>query len=538
MVDPSHPWKLLPPTPRNPSLPAHANIIAEEEEFYSLDKTDIHHTSSSQDDDGLPIRLSLLHILSVTQDTNEAWDAYCGLLFSPSPPDLEGPKIPFAHLHRVARLLASTPTKTREVFLRLLSVLLTIQRFGGEIPVYHWNALMAAAGGGYRKTSVEQFKLVFDTFKDMVLPNAPGASYGEEHQPEVVLGRGDLQGTPIEPDIYTYNTLISVAARTMDHVALRDATAALQNSGLSPDRISHLAMLKYFCGTKQSKGLRETLYKMRQQDLEIGLDGLNACIWGFARQGHLQVAADIYRVLRHHAIPEPDESVIQSVVQELAENENIVFQDEIIPNHITYTTMVQVMSYHGDLSAALNIFMDMLSSKNMEVGAPLHKDENGKLAPSYYTPILPVFRAIFLGFARHGIPPIKKGAPFTKRLRTSGEPLWTIENLSNIFDLFMDLPEGIDVKHQLVYWIMVAFAKTTNNNVALVRDRWEQIVAKFPGPWGGPDNRLQRLKANLYPPGTTPPGASQPPPETSEERIPWETALSRLEDSESMDDEW
>jgi hypothetical protein len=367
--------------------------------------------------------------------------------------------------------------------------------------VDQWNALIAAAGNGWRKKTPGDFKLALDIFNDMVSQKAPGSTLADTKQ----YSEEDLRLTEgAKPDLYTYNILINIAAKTLSASTLRHATSLLKSSGLAPDRFTHLSLLRYFTHTKQLSGVHSTLLKMQEQGLEVGLDGINACLWAYSHNDRADLASMVYRVLRHHVAPEMTigEHDIDATIERLASVEGIVIPHGMVPNSITYIIMIQMLAYRGDLIQALNVFIDMLSSPNLEVGAPVERDENRNLKPTNYLPTLPAFRALFLGFSRHAAPPPPKpNATLSARLRSlSNDSPWTLTNLESLFESFIVLP-GDTRPNQLVYWIMVAFAKTSENDMAKLRDVWKQLENRFGGPWGGPGHRLQRLRKTLFPHG-------------------------------------
>jgi len=70
--------------------------------------------------------------------------------------------------------------------------------------------------------------------------------------------------------------------------------------------------------------------------------------------------------------------------------------------------------------------------------------------------------------------------------------LW---HLSSLFKSFMELPVEPRPSERTIYWILVAFAKTTGNDKGKLRKVWVQLEKKFGGGWGG---RLQRFKQKIF----------------------------------------
>ena len=443
-------------------------------------------------------RRSLLQTLATSQSVTEVWEAYSNLLYSPDDAAIGEPRVPFVHMHRLCRILARHRPKTRKQFLRLLSVLTAIKEAGGEIKLHEWNALIDGAGKGWRRTSINDFRTSLGIYQDMITGRVPGKSSARDQGDE-----NELRTSPVIPDIYTYTTLISLASRTLHANAFSYATSLLASSGLAPNRITHLSLLTYFTFTKQLSGVRSTLLKMQEQKLELGLDGVNACLWSYGHNGRVDLVMMVYRLLRHNVSPEiyVGEDDVASVARRLRVEEHIVIPPDMKPNEVTFTTVIQILAHHGNLSATLSIFMDMLSSQNLEMGAPLVPDANGILKPTPYSPTLPVFRAIFLGFSRHGVCLMKDGtAP--PRFRTAnplGQPAWSLANLQALFDTFLILPDHIVVSRSMIYWIMVAFEKTSGNDVTLLRQIWKQLETRFKRPRYGPNNRLGRIQSKLFP---------------------------------------
>jgi pentatricopeptide repeat protein len=233
---------------------------------------------------------------------------------------------------------------------------------------------------------------------------------------------------------------------------------------------------------------------MRYQNLELGLDGLNACMWAYGRNERVDVAWRIYRLLRHNVVPETylGEGDVNEMASLLGE-EYIFVESNIRPNEVTFTMLIQMMAYLGHFESVLNVFHDMLTFLNMEQGAPLLVGGSGELNPSTYQPTVAVYRNVFLGFARHGIP---KG-----RARNSDETGWTLENLSALFDCFLQLRPNSTVTYANVDIIMKAFSVTSEDDLQLMRNVWASVEERF-----GPivfkptsTSRLMRTKMKLFP---------------------------------------
>ncbi|KIK65618.1 hypothetical protein GYMLUDRAFT_363384 [Collybiopsis luxurians FD-317 M1] len=449
--------------------------------FFTVTTSTPHNNMSDQD-----LYYHLCHVISNTDHVEDAWTAYSTILSLPPPKERRrgDPPIPFQHLHRLCRLLSRNRPKTRTQFLRLLSILYTIRKHGGTVHLFEWNSLIANAGSGWRGSKSHDFQLALDVFDDMVSGTNPGLSFSPSDYPPL-----DQLPQSVQPDIYTYNSLISIAAKTLYGRAIARATAMLQASGHSPDRITHLSLLVYFSHTRQLNGVRTTLLKMRQQKLELGVDGINACIWAFGRHGKLEWVDRIYRTLRHNTHPEPAET-IKPIIEAL-DDEFIDISPYMMPNLITFSTVIQIMAWHGNLTRTYNVLMDMLSSLNMEQGAPLMRDEEGKIQYTTYAAIHTSFRSLFLGFFRHGV---YLRNDFTSRLQ---DRKWTISNLQAIFDTYIALPEPIPPSRRMVYWIMVAFDRTSDHDVELMRQVWMQLEEHFEIPLKYGD-RLRVLRDKLF----------------------------------------
>ncbi|KAF7331740.1 hypothetical protein MKEN_00053800 [Mycena kentingensis (nom. inval.)] len=425
-------------------------------------------------------RRDLLRVLGNTQSHTQGWDAYLALTGAAF-------FVPYNHLERLVRLLARERTKTRHTFSCLLHVLTTIRRSGWALKSWHWNALIDNAGKGFRRATPDEFKSAFDIFVDMVVAKPPGTTFNAAEN-ETSLARGDLENPT--PDVYTYTTLINLATETRSQLAIDQTVSLLDAAAIAPNRTTFLVFLKHAGRARTLNGLRESLAAMRYEQKPLGIDGVNACIWAYSKHSKYELVRRIYRLLRHNMVPEtafgPDD--IHSARQVMS-SEFVEIPETMLPNAVTYTLMVQSSAYHGHLREALQTFRDMLSSRNIEIGAPLYRDHSGELKPSSYSPTLPVFRALFLGFFRHGIP---------NRTTSQGSQVqpWSLDALIQILDVFLSLPPHIKPSASTVYWLLIAFHKTSTGDPKMVATAWKRVQDHFGEEWAM-RRRIRNVRSHL-----------------------------------------
>ncbi|KAH9943369.1 uncharacterized protein BXZ73DRAFT_97411 [Epithele typhae] len=361
-------------------------------------------------------------------------------------------------------------------------------RSGSQLRAWEWNALIDYAGQGFRRIRVDDFRAAMAIYHDMVANRAPGASLTD-----MDLGSPDddtpPRTQPVEPDIVTYTTLLSNARRTRRQHLIQEAEELLHSSGLTPNHVTLSTYLPHYA----TRG-----------DLSQKLDiaAVNACLWAYARNGRLSVAALIYRILRNPMLARhgllPADAQPQEDIQELEDFEGITIPADLEADAITYYSLVQAYAYHGHLRPCLSVFRDMMSSPERSRG-----EDDGPLVPN---PALPLFRAIFLGFARHGQAP--DHGHIALALAQRGErPIksaWMLEPLSALFDEFLAIPaqpdaDGRDMvcpNSRIVYWLLSAFAVTSGADRALLRDVWARLTARFGArKW---DGRVQRFRDKIY----------------------------------------
>jgi len=438
-----------------------------------------------------------LDILGTTNSTDQAWHSYVYLVDTiASHPVIHHriKHISHSHLHRFARLLAHNRPRTHLQYLRLLSVMTYIVHCGGQLKLPEWNALIHHSAAVRRKTTTDDVDRAINVYRGMRRAKLPFTS---------AFDAPDTQNLPpqtrYDADIFTMTTLLSLAARAKDETLLYRLSTDFEKSGIRPNRFALLMMFRHFGEKKDLAGVRHTMRKMKKQGFELGLDGLNAVLWAYGINGRLDIVMMIYRVLRHNKEPEthvgPDD--IHSVKSKLKE-EHILVGDQMIPNEITYTAIIQLLSFNGNFQHAINVFIDMLSTDNIEQGAPLFPSDSGELVPGPYTPSLVIYRALFIGFQRHGIPPSRtqEGSPST----------WTLKNLFGLFDRFLTLPADTVLSHALLDILMAAFALTSGRDIEIMRKVWKAIDDRFGIVFPKLDgkSRLRRLQQMLFPENSEP----------------------------------
>ena len=450
-------------------------------------------------------RARLLNVIGTTQSFDEAWDAYRTFSSLPLAEDPALNKYPSRHLHRLVSLLATIRPRTRRIYLSLVSIISTLRASGHLIYSWEWNLLMDASAKGWRKTRFEDYKTSLRVFNDMLAyqkevrgPDNSQHIYqnvrSSSHDQEAILTHNGLA-----PDIYSYTTLISHAARTLSPQALEHARSLLNSTEIVPNRVTLLAQLRLHTSHNQMFGVRRTIAEIRDRGLALDIYGVNSVIWAFARNEHMEVAEAIYRVLQSNVDANGhDGGVFEGVDEEiaaaakfLAEVENIVIPPRVVPNRITYTALIQSYAYQGDLTRTLQVFADMLSSSDP------FAIWRGEVAR--FLPVMSIFRAIFLGFYRHGVDP---GTPDVcrrgRRRSRGGHGLgldWNVENLDAIYKGFLELPADQKPEDIVVYWLIMAFEKCSGGDHWRMREVWTRLEGKWGDRWG---SRLRRVRRAIY----------------------------------------
>jgi len=566
------------------------------------DDLEAYVTAETSPADALPriyrrqsLRPRLLAILAHTQDAACAWAAYRALLVFPRSPEKAAPKVPFAHRHRLLRLVAAAaPPALRNSghFAQVLAVLRGLHNAGGTIKTWEWNLLLDCVGKGWRRPRQEHFRAALALLAQMRLGSSSiggvGAG-GAARKPTVVGGSGgwDSAALALEPDIFSYTTLLAHAVRTRAPAAVRHAAQLLQRAGLAPGVHAHTAMLCFFARCGDLAGVRDTLFRLRQR-AGVGLEQVpfNAALWAFAYNGRVDIAQAMYRVVRARVGEgggrmrwlgmeegeggaadgvgrgerewDGEEELVAQLESALAEREMVVIAPEVVPDVATYHILIQAYAYHGDLRACLETLADMLSAP--APSPPLsysHDNERQQHAEQQeaqgnqgqLTASLAAFRAIFLGFARHGVAPHTSPSPPPTRSHNhhpptdnSGETLdtptsmptstrnrsrsrsrsrsshwdstrrndsdneWTLTTLEALFSQFLELPRDTPLHEGTLFWLMRAFELTSGDDSVALRRVFERVENRFGVSassltYGGVNRRgrLGRIRERVFP---------------------------------------
>jgi len=320
--------------------------------------------------------------------------------------------------------------------------------------------------------------------------------------------------------------------RSRAPMAVRHAARLLLRAGLTPGVHAHTALLCFFARRGDLAGVRDALFRLRRHmqdedndEGDSGGDGsdsgltqasFNAVLWAFAYNGRLDIARAMYRIVRartdiaaakerHRCLgeeleerKEPGEP--EEFERALAEREMIVIARNVVPDAATYHTLIQAYAYQGDLRACLETLSDMLSapasslyhhdyhneSQTKERGKG--KEDEGQRRK--FTASLAAFRAIFLGFARHGVAASNNPPPTTTSTTTVHEDReeeiidphqWTLPTLEALFARFLDLPHDTPLREPTLFWLVSAFSRTSTSGQqdSLLRSVFERVEARF-----------------------------------------------------------
>jgi hypothetical protein len=455
-------------------------------------------------------RILLDRILSSPLD--EAWKSF--EVYASLPMGVKRHRNPTQSLYHLARMLSKQYPRTRENYGRLIDLFQMLDRLDITIQVWQWNTLLDYSGKLNSQTSEDDYRAALRVVENM-------KEYYSGRETQTVNGREG--NTRVEETLneHTYTTLLAIGIRTYNPEVVKHAVQLLHSSPLPPCRTAELALLPYFAKTGELHAAMAVIESMHQRGLEVGIDGINSLLWVFASNGRLDLPIGIYRTLRERILP--DVPVRQLKAYEPVTNVGeYKIPDDMEPNLITFTIMIQCLAFTGHYTMSLEIFRDLIATDR---GKNVRAKDFPKITeeqPNAY--LLPIYRALFLGFARHGFPastlgtigpgsvlttrdeasPRKtndygdqEGLELSLRRRTPGQATgsWNYENLQVVFSMFLRDSGQYQPNGQLVYWILNAFARTSRNSITVMDNVWQQLNNHFKGAMTsqGLQNRLQYL---------------------------------------------
>jgi hypothetical protein len=349
---------------------------------------------------------------------------------------------------------------------------------GYPLPRYWWNALIRFAAEGQRRGGRHGVQRSLAVLNDFTKGLRPGSSLKRRRASlHTILDSNSLN----EPNISTFNILINLAADSLDGHLLREALELLSRSGLAHTRITHLAQLKYYAEKRQLDYVRDVVQRLDRDGMDLGIDGINACIWAYSLSNEHGVALNIYRVLRNNRTHDSQPKEITRLRDELETREHMKIPLGVRPDKRTYVMLIQTMAHSGNFADAVSIFADFLECT-----------PRGRLHPS----TAPVFRAMFCGFSKYAVGRLEELTDLANPRNK-----WNLANLQSMYRLFLKLPPHVVPSRATIYWIIVAFDKASDHDLNLLRERWSELENRFTpeSPWLFMQPRLQRIKAILFP---------------------------------------
>ncbi len=341
----------------------------------------------------------------------------------------------------------------------------------------------------------EDWEIALSLYNDMVNGRIPGA---ELHGQVQLSESNNLHA--VKPDVLTFNTLLNIAVKTKQVSAVRHTLALMTEAGINPSRVTFLTLLTYHGESRQMSGVRSTILRLKDHGHELGLDGINACMWAYGLNGRYDLVKIVYRLLRHNISPEETDGGLLDLARNIEDEEFISVPGDIKPDVATFTTVIQIMAYRGDLPTTLSVLDDMCALLPARPAA--QSQYNEQQLPGTSSALNGVFRAIFLGFSRHGIHSTQSVKLLPYHLRISnppGQPHWSLQTLQTVFDTFITLPPDVKASRSTLYWIMLAFDITSSKDQIILREVWKKLDERFGMCWFGPSHRLMAWRKRLFP---------------------------------------
>jgi hypothetical protein len=406
-------------------------------------------------------------IIAHTPSPNQAWNAFtrCRSLHHSPAPKL---------LARLSALLASARPRSRTVFLRLQQVLTAIRNAGGTLYTWQWNALLHAAGDTQRRVRSQDYLVsvrVLREWREYATELEEAQLYDPPPQDEFATSGN---GVPVaEPTIRTYTTLLSIATRTRLPRLVAHALQLMRESSLGQDRLARLAVLPFYIYKRKFGPVRAIIRDFAEAGTDVGVDGVTAYIWALGRMGYVNEVEEVYATLKENVRCTQGGPGAQA--QEIDASAKLLFGDllvfpKVVPNAVTYVSVVQILAFRGHLRRALEVYRDMLAHWQA-----LQDTEPDVEPPPTYA----VFRALFLGFVRHARVPASESPETQEDPKEAPGPVdWNLSTLSTLFSNFCALTED-PPNGKMVYWILRSFMKTSDGNVEVIKIVWRALEMTF-----------------------------------------------------------
>ncbi|KAG8990068.1 hypothetical protein FRB94_004023 [Tulasnella sp. JGI-2019a] len=376
--------------------------------------------------------------------TERAWAAYQELRARDSD------AIQDDHLHTLFALLTTnSPVITRTIYDRLHDIIhILCHRGPGRVREWEWNALMSAAAKGFRTTTKADYQSAVTVLEEWVKEverdrqskssqlkaGQPGAGVGAQrgkHSQTSVVPTTEPKVAKLVPTITTFNILISIACHTHDFKLVQDAYLRwrLHRPHLHADRYTYLPLITWRIRKHKLHKVPALVEQMVKKRFGIGIDGVNAIIWAYARlrdattgsRAGPDVAMEIYDFLlendrrRTLVAHDPRSSSLSKLRR--ARTSDFLYNPilgipklvetlrRVVPDYRTHIMIIQHYSYRGDLSTALRALQNLLDLLNRE--QDLKSPSDRSMGPFIFQEpiegqLMSAFRGLFKAFAKYG----------------------------------------------------------------------------------------------------------------------------------------
>lgn len=445
------------------------------------------HTVMDQQDPGL--RPLLLKRLRKSASSQDSWDAFTLLRDLDPDTSHEGrsSKMTYSDIHHLARMLAKERPRTRDTFQKLLALLTFLRSVGGSVHGWEWNLLLDCAAKGSRSTTEKDYQSTLQIYADL-----------QTTQQSPPVAHQLRSKNNAKADIVTFTTILAIAVRSRSDNCIRHASELLLQSNLTPNRVTRLVVLSHLGATGKPEMAEQVIAQLQLEGHDVGIDGLNALMWAHARNGHFELPMGIYRTLRRNVSLSDDSWY--SHYTPIADIGEYHIPSGTIPDCATYTLLVQSLAYGGRFFEAVKVFEDLVALPD-----PPLTTKGRKVDPLSNAHLLPVYRALFLGFARHGEyqrPHSKRGfdSSLISRLLKETDPgPWNSENFHTIFNMFLATCDDLSPSERTIYWIMIAAGRVSGNDEVRMANIWRRLNATFEkrSGWRGRMGRMSQRLANV-----------------------------------------